>query len=101
YYGPRGTVQYTRNNFRGKGESLSFTGFAGRLDQSAKAYYIDPNFRWSRWKTTTSFSAERNEENPIFSSQEEIGSFQVQRSLDEAKKDTLFLRYSFSQTDLT
>ena len=101
FYGPRGTAEYTRNNFRGKGESLSFTGFAGRLDQSAKAYYIDPNFRWSPWKSTTSFSAERNEENPIFSSQEEIGSFQVQRPLDQAKQDTLFLRYSFSQTDLT
>jgi outer membrane protein insertion porin family len=101
FYGPRGTVQYTRNNLRGKGESLSFTGFAGRLDQSVKAYYIDPTFRWSPWTSTTSFSAERNEENPIFSSQEELGSLQLQRPLDKAKKDTLFLRYSFSQTDLT
>jgi outer membrane protein assembly factor BamA len=101
FYGPRGTVQYTRNNLRGKGESLSLTGFAGRLDQRAAAYYIDPNLHWSVWKATTSFSAERNEENPIFSSQEEIGGYQVQRPLDKAKKDTLFLRYSFSQTDLT
>jgi outer membrane protein assembly factor BamA len=101
FYGPRGTAQYTRNNLRGKGESLSFTAFAGRLDQRGAAYYIDPNLHWSPWKATTSFSAERDEENPIFSSQEEIGSFQVQRPLDRAKKDTLFLRYSFSQTDLT
>lgn len=101
FYGPRGTVQYTRNNFRGKGESVSVTGFAGRLDQRFAAYYIDPNFRWSPWKATTSFSAEKNEENPIFSSQEETGSFQIQRPLDSAKKNTLFLRYSFSQTDLT
>lgn len=101
FYGPRGTVQYTRNNLRGKGESLSLTAFAGRLDQRGAVYYIDPNLRWSSWKATTSFSAERDEENPIFSSQEEIGSLQVQRPLDQAKKDTLFLRYSFSQTDLT
>ncbi len=100
FYGPRGTVQYTRNDLRGKGESISLTAFAGRLDQRVGAYYINPNFRWSPWKATTSFSAERNEENPIFSSQAEIGSFQVQRPVDEAKKDTLFLRYSFSQTDL-
>ena len=33
FYGPRGTFQYTRNNVRGKGESLSATAFAGRLDQ--------------------------------------------------------------------
>jgi outer membrane protein assembly factor BamA len=101
FYGPRGTVQYTRNNFRGKGETLSFTGFAGRLDQRFAAYYINPDFRWSKWTATTSFFAERNEENPIFSSQQELGSFQMQRPIDQAKKDTLFLRYSFSQTDLT
>ena len=61
FYGPRGSVQYTRNNLRGKGESLSLTAFAGRLDQRAAIYYINPNFRWSSWKSTVSFSAERNE----------------------------------------
>ncbi len=101
FYGPRGTFQYTRNNVRGKGESISFTGFAGRLDQKVAAFYIDPNFRWSLWKSTASFSAERNEENPIFSSQEELGSYQLQRFLDKKKINTLFLRYSFSKTDLT
>ncbi|WP_263360158.1 POTRA domain-containing protein [Acidicapsa ligni] len=101
FYGPRGTFQYTRNNFRGKGESLSFTGFAGRLDQRGAAYYIDPNFLWSNWRATASVSGERNEENPVFSSQQELGSFQLQRSLDKAHFNTLFLRYSFSQTDLT
>lgn len=101
FYGPRGTIQYTRNNVRDKGDSISFTGFAGRLDQRVAAYYIDPRFRWTQWKATTSFSAERNEENPIFSAQQEIASTQFQRNLDVAKKDTLFLRYSFSQTDLT
>ena len=101
FYGPRGTIQYTRNNVDGKGDSLSFTGFAGRLDQRFAAYYIVPEFRWSQWKATSSVSAERDEENPIFSSQEELASTQLQRSLDKAKKDTLFLRYSFSQTDIT
>jgi outer membrane protein insertion porin family len=101
YYGPRGTFQYTRNNVRGKGESLSFTGFAGRLDQRAAAYYIDPNFLWSKWGSTTSFLAEHDEENPIFSSQIENGSYQLQRFLDKKKHDIFFLRYSFSQTDLT
>jgi outer membrane protein insertion porin family len=100
FYGPRGTFQFTRNNVRGKGETLSFTGFAGRLDQRGAAYYIDPKFVWSQWRATTSLSAERNEENPVFSSQQEVGSFQVQRDLDKAKTTTLFLRYSFSQTDL-
>jgi outer membrane protein assembly factor BamA len=101
YYGPRGSIQYTRNNLHGKGESLSFTGFAGRLDQRAAAYYIDPNFRWSKWGATTSFLTERNEENPVYSSQVEDASFQLQRFLDKKKADVFFMRYSFSQTDLT
>ncbi|MGA3049884.1 MAG: BamA/TamA family outer membrane protein [Terracidiphilus sp.] len=101
YYGPRGSFEYTRNNVGGKGDQLSFTGFAGRLDQRGGAYYIVPDFLWSRWKATTSVSAERNEENPIFSAQQELASAQLQRPVDKAKKDTLFLRYSFTQTDLT
>ena len=100
FYGPRGTFQYTRNNVRGKGETISFTAFAGRLDQRGAVYFIDPNFMWSQWRATASFSAEKNEENPIFSSQQELGSFQVQRHLDKAKLTSLFLRYSFSKTDL-
>jgi outer membrane protein insertion porin family len=101
FYGPRGTFQFTRNNIRGKGETLSFTGFAGRLDQRGAVYYIDPNFLWSPWRATASFTGERNEENPVYSSQQELGSFQVQRDLDKARATTLFLRYSFSKTDLT
>jgi outer membrane protein insertion porin family len=101
FYGPRGTIQYTRNNVGGKDASLSFTGFAGRLDQRGAAYYIVPDFRWSPWKATTSVSADRNEENPLFSSQQELASTELQRPLDKAQKNTLFLRYSFSQTDLT
>lgn len=101
FYGPRGTAQYTRNNLLGKGESLSVTAFAGRLDQRAAVYYIDPNFRWSQWKATTDLSIERNEENPIFSAQIATGSVQFQRPLDRAKKNITFFRYSYSKTDLT
>jgi len=101
FYGPRGSVQYTRNNLRGKGESLSFTAFAGRLDQRAAIYYINPNLRWSQWKATSSFTAERNGQNPIFSSQQEIGSYQIQRFIDAAKRDLFFVRYTFNKTDLT
>jgi outer membrane protein insertion porin family len=101
FYGPRGTFQYTRSNVRGTGESLSFTVFAGRLDQRLAAYYIVPNLLWSPWKATLSISGEQDEENPIFSSQQEIASYQVQRPLDRKKANTLFLRYSFDHTKLT
>lgn len=101
FYGPRGTAQYTRNNLRGKGESLSLTAFAGRLDQRGAFYYIDPNFRWSPWKATTSASIERDEENPIFSSQVETGSLEFQRPVDRTQKNMVFFRYSYSNTTLT
>ena len=101
FYGPRGSLQYTRNNLRGKAESLSITAFAGRLDQRAAIYYINPSFRWSSWKSTASFAAERDEQNPIFSSQQEIASVQLQRFIDGAKKNLFFVKYSFSKTDLT
>ncbi len=101
FYGPRATFQYTRNNVRGKGESLSLTGFAGRLDQRGGAYYIDPNFLWSKWTSTLALTVEHDEENPIFSSQQEIASYQVQRPIDKKKQQIVFFRYSFSQTDLT
>ncbi|MGH9606802.1 MAG: POTRA domain-containing protein [Terracidiphilus sp.] len=101
FWGPRGTFQYTRNNLRGKGESFSFTAFAGRLDQRGAVYYIDPNFRWSPWRATTSYSIDRDEENPIYSSQEQQGSVQFQRAVDKAEKTILFFRYSYSKTDLT
>jgi outer membrane protein insertion porin family len=101
FYGPRGTVEYTRNNLFGKGESLSLTAFAGRLDQQGAAYFINPSFFWSHWKGTTSFSYQRDEENPIFSFQQELSTFEVQKPIDRSEKDILFLRYSFSQTKLT
>jgi outer membrane protein assembly factor BamA len=101
FYGPRGTVQYTRNNMRGKGESLSMTAFAGRLDQRGAVYYIDPDFHWSPWRATVSGSYESNEENPIFSSKIGLGSMQMQRAVDRSQKDIVFFRYSFSKTDLT
>jgi outer membrane protein assembly factor BamA len=101
FYGPRGSFQYTRNNVRGKGESLSLTGFAGRLDQRGGAYYIDPNFRWSKWSSTLALTVEHDGENPIFTSQQELASYQIQRPLDKAKTKILFFRYSYSRTDLT
>ena len=101
FYGPRGTFQFTRNNLRGKAESMSVTGFAGRLDQRAGFFYIDPNFRWTSWKATTSAQFERNEENPIFSSQQAQGSFQLQRAIDRSGYDLLFFRYGFNKVNIT
>lgn len=101
FYGPRGTAQYTRNNLFGNGSSISLTAFAGRLDQRGAIYYIDPKLFWTAWQSTISYSVERDEENPIFSFQRELGTFQIQKPIDRSQRDTLFLRYSFDQTNLT
>lgn len=101
FAGPRVTFQYTRNNIRGKGESLNITAFAGRLDQRFAIFYINPTFRWSPWKITPSISYEKNGQNPIFSSQQEAATFQIQRPIDTGQQNTLFLRYGFTRTDLT
>jgi outer membrane protein insertion porin family len=101
FYGPRGTAQYTRNNIYGKGDSLSLTAFAGRLDQRGAIYLISPKLFWAAWQATTSLSIERNEENPIFSYQQEVGSFQLQKPIDRSRKDLLFLRYTLNKTSLT
>jgi outer membrane protein insertion porin family len=101
FYGPRATFEYTRNNVRGKGESLSFTAFVGRLDQRGSVYYINPRLRWTKWSGTLSFTGEHNGQNPIFSSNQVLGSYQIQRPLDLARTKTLFLRYSYSDTRLS
>lgn len=101
YYGPRGSILYNRNNMRGRGETFSLTAFAGRLDQRGAAYYIIPNLGWTAWKMTGSLSVEHNQENPVYSSQEEIAGVQIQRPLDKLNRKVAFFRYSFSKTDLT
>jgi outer membrane protein insertion porin family len=101
FYGPRGTFLYTRNNLRGKGESLSFTAFAGRLDQRFAVFYIDPTFRWSPWRAVPSVSYEKDERNPLFSSQQEQATLQFQRGVNRDHTNTVFFRYGYSYTNLT
>jgi outer membrane protein assembly factor BamA len=101
FYGPRGTFEYTRNNIRGKAESFSLTAFGGRLDQRFAAYYLDPTWRFTPWKATTSISYEKNEENPIFSSQQETATFLTQRAIDIRQKNIVFFRYGYSHTSIT
>src|SRR5262249_44495061 len=41
--GPRVNIQYTRNNLRGKAESLSLGALYGPLDRKASVLFSDPN----------------------------------------------------------
>jgi outer membrane protein insertion porin family len=101
FWGPRATFQYTRNNFRGLGETLTFATLGARLVQRGSAAYANPHFVGTNWGSSLSLTAERNSENPIFTSRTADFGFQLERLLDEAATRTLTLRYDYRQAALT
>lgn len=101
FWGPRGTFEYTRSNFRGLGETLTIGLLGARLVQRVAASYADPYFVGAYWSSNLTISAERNSENPIFTSRFGDAGFQVQRMLNAAGSKTLSLRYNYRQTSLT
>jgi len=101
FWGPRGSFEYTRLNFRGRAESVTIGGLAARLDQRAAASWASPAFWNSIWSSSLTLSAERSSENPIFTDRIVQGSLQFQRPLNGRKDQTLILRYSLRRTNLT
>jgi outer membrane protein insertion porin family len=101
FWGPRGTIEYTRRNFRGKAESLTFSGLGSRLLQRGQISYNNPNFRYTSWSATVSLLGEHNSQNPIFTSNNAQGTLQFQKPLDAAKTKNIFLRYTYQQTGLS
>jgi outer membrane protein assembly factor BamA len=98
---PRGLIEYTRRNIRGLAETASASLLLSRLDQRALTTYGQPHFVGSQWQSLTSFSLERNSENPLFTAALGDASFQVERVIS-AKTDTrLQLRYDYNKTDLS
>lgn len=100
FWGPRGSLEYTIKNVRGKAETISIGGLAGRLDQRGSFSYQDPHFRGTDWASNLTVSGEHNAENPIFSLSEGQSGFQLQRALDEKGTQNLFVRYSFRESIL-
>ena len=101
FWGPRGTFQYFRHNFRGLGETLSFAVLGARLIQRASATYVDPHFIGTNWASNLTLSGERNSENPIFTSRLGNAGFQLERPLNEAATQTISVRYDYQQTALS
>ncbi|MGH9511310.1 MAG: POTRA domain-containing protein [Terriglobales bacterium] len=101
FVSPRGSVQYTRRNFRGLGETGEISLLAARLDQRALASYTDPHFRRTNWSALTTFSLERTTENPLFAARLGDAAFQLERTLDQAKTLRLQIRYDFNKTRLS
>ena len=101
FWGPRGTIEYTRSNLFGKAESLTFTALGARLRQDGSILYTDPMFRWTKWASTFSLTGQHNSENPIFTFRQGQFGYQLQRPLNSDGTTNLFLRYNFTETGLT
>jgi len=100
-WGPTGSVQYTRNNLRGRAESISAGGYASRLDLQGTVTWNVPSFHGSSWSANLSLSGERTSENPLFTARLGTGIFQLQKFLDADKAKAIFFRYTYSRTILT
>ncbi|HZR57657.1 MAG TPA: POTRA domain-containing protein [Terriglobales bacterium] len=100
FVGPRGSIQYTRRNMRGQGETAAISLVLARLEQRAVATYIDPDFRLSQWNSLTSLSYWRTTENPLFAADLADASFQLERPFGSAKSTRLQIRYDFNKTIL-
>lgn len=101
FWGPRGTVEYTRRNILGLAENLTLGTFAGRLVQRVSANFQDPSFRGTSFTSDLNASYEHNSENPVYSDTIAQTGFQLQKPLDHKKTQHLFLRYSLSETEIT
>jgi outer membrane protein insertion porin family len=101
FYGPRGHIEYTRRNVRGKAETITLSAIAGRLDQRGGFTFQDPHFRFTNWASTLSLTGEHDATNPIFTSRLGEAAFQLQRDISGDRTKNLFIRYSYRQTGLT
>jgi outer membrane protein insertion porin family len=98
---PRGLIEFTRHNMRGLAETASASILLSRLDQRFLSTYGQPHFIGSSWQSLTSFSLERNSENPLFTATLGDASFQVERLLSRKTNTRLQLRYDFNKTGLS
>ena len=98
---PRGSVEFTRRNMRGLGETFSTSLLLSRLDQKALTTYAQPHFMGTQWQSVGSFSLERTSENPLFTASLGDVSFQVERLLHHKSNTRLQLRYDFNKTVLS
>jgi outer membrane protein assembly factor BamA len=98
---PRGLVEFSRRNMRGLGETASASILLSRLDQRALTNYTQPHFIGSQWQSLTSFSMERNSENPLFTAGLGDLTFQVERLISRKTNTRLQVRYDFNKTTLS
>jgi outer membrane protein insertion porin family len=98
---PRGSIEFTRRNMRGLGETASAALLLSRLDQRVLTTYAQPHFIGSKWNSLTSLSVERTSENPLFAATLGDASFQVERLISRKSNTRLQIRYDFNKTSLS
>ncbi|MGC2696111.1 MAG: POTRA domain-containing protein [Candidatus Angelobacter sp.] len=101
FWGPEGSIEYTRRNFRGRAETINLAAFAGRLDQRGSASWVNPAIWNTGWSSTVTLSAERDSENPIFTSRQGGAGIQFQHYLDKDRQKSVIFRYDFRRTSLS
>ena len=101
FWGPEGSIEYTRRNFRGRAETVTLSAFAGRLDQRASASWANPAIWNTGWSSTVTFSGERTSENPIFTARLGGAGIQFQHYLDKNRQKSVIFRYDFRRTNLS
>ncbi len=101
YASPLGSIDFTRRNMRGLGETASTSLLLSRLDQRMLSTYGQPHFIGSSWSGLYSFSLERTTENPLFAASLGDLSFQLERVLNHKTNERLQLRYDFNKTILS
>jgi outer membrane protein insertion porin family len=98
---PQGSVEINRRNLRGVGETASVSLLLSRLDQRVITTYAQPHLMGTQWSSLTSFSIERNTENPLFAASLGDVSFQIERLLRHRPSTRLQFRYDFDKTYLS
>jgi outer membrane protein insertion porin family len=98
---PEGSIEINRRNMRGLGETASASLLLSQLDQRVITTYTQPHFIGTQWSSLTSFSIERNTENPLFAASLGDISFQVARVISHRTNTRLEFRYDFNKTYLS
>jgi outer membrane protein insertion porin family len=98
---PQGSIEINRRNMRGLAETASASLLLSQLDQRAITTYAQPHFVGSQWSSLTSFSIERNTENPLFAASLGDLSFQVERLISRRTNTRVQFRYDFNKTYLS
>jgi outer membrane protein assembly factor BamA len=101
FWGPRGSVEYTRRNILGLAESLTIGSLAGRLTQRVSANFQNPSLWGTSWASDVNASFSHDSSNPIYTDRIALGGFQVQRAVNHNKTEHVYFRYSYSDTEIT